>query len=273
MLMHQGRQRPVCVPQVPSLSAASTAALSKAGQFSPQRLENNPTNDPVTPSRYSAASPTRPSPFGTSSSPFSGQQSILQGSSPRSVVDNELTTALRGMAVEEDYGSSSQNVMYRQQMAGYQQSALPHSAQASQVLAPQLRGPPQIQPARTSYAGYPPTDYGAYYTGGATRLDYPTYGYDTYRISSEPSLYAASPTVSQAAVSPNLYAGMGPQPLHPDMHGSQSGMFYDYSTTTRALGSQYYYPTQPIVYHGLPSHSPMLGTLQDKKRDIQVCGL
>lgn len=256
------------MPQVPSLSAVQTT-MTKAGQFSPQRLEHSPTSDPNT-SRYSAASPTRPSPFGIST-PFSSQQSLLQNSSPRSVMDNELSSALRSLAIEEDFNASQQNANYRQQTQGYPQGGLPHSAHAAQVSA-QMRGLPQVQQARTSYAGYPPTDYGLYYNAGAARLDYPTYGYEAYRIASEPSLYAASPTVSQAAVSPNMYTGVGPQQLHHDIHTQQSGMFYDYAASTRALGSQYYYPPQPVVYHGLP-HSPMVGSMQDKKHDVQVRGI
>lgn len=56
----------------------------------------------------------------------------------------------------------------------------------------------------------------------------------------------------------------------------QPGVFYDYSGSARP---PVYYPTQPMVYHAPPSHSPMLtpqlaasvpATLSDKKRELQV---
>ncbi|KAH9951939.1 ARM repeat-containing protein [Amylocystis lapponica] len=49
----------------------------------------------------------------------------------------------------------------------------------------------------------------------------------------------------------------------------QSGVFYDYPGSARTMGSQFFYPTQPMVYHPPPTHSPMLAgtTLSDKKRD------
>ncbi|KAH9842628.1 uncharacterized protein C8Q71DRAFT_212885 [Rhodofomes roseus] len=112
------------------------------------------------------------------------------------------------------------------------------------------------------------TDYSAYYSGPSAPVDY-QYSYDAYRPTSE-TLYAPSPALTAAPTAPNVYPGLTPQSLHPhavpDIHNHQSGIFYDYAASPRPMGSQYYYPTQPMVYHAPPTHSPLL----DKKRDIQV---
>ena len=181
---------------------------------------------------------------GQNASPV-GNYDSLQSTS---LVDSDLSVALRGMAVEEDYGL--QNGAYRQ---GSQQG-LP------------VRGPQQ--PPRGPYGGYPQTEYAAYYSG-------PSYSYDAYRTTPDHSMYGSSPALTAATAAPSVYPGLGPQTLHPhtmtDLHTQQ---FYEYVGSPRTLGSQYYYPTQPLVYHAPPSHSPMLAPHQlaggDKRRD-QVC--
>ncbi len=54
-------------------------------------------------------------------------------------------------------------------------------------------------------------------------------------------------------------------------------MIYDFSGSSRPPGSQFYYPSQPTLYH--PSHSPLLSPhitvhmppiVGDHKRDVQV---
>ncbi len=171
------------------------------------------------------------------SSPVGGYESLQSGSS---LVDNELAVAMRGMAVEDEYNVSPQNGPYRQgaQLSG----GAPPSG------LPGMRGPQQ--PLRSPYGGYAQTEYAAYYTG-------PSYAYDAYR--SDPSLYASSPALTPASAAPNVYPGLGPQTLlHPSMADLQLQQFYDYAGSPRPLGSQYFYPTQAIVYHAPPSHSPML---------------
>lgn len=171
------------------------------------------------------------------SSPVGGYESLQSGSS---LVDNELAVAMRGMAVEDEYNVSPQNGPYRQ-------GAQPSGGAPPSGL-PGMRGPQQ--PLRGPYGGYAQTEYAAYYTG-------PSYAYDAYRT--DPSLYASSPALTPASAAPNVYPGLGPQTLlHPSMADLQLQQFYDYAGSPRPLGSQYFYPTQAIVYHAPPSHSPML---------------
>ena len=187
---------------------------------------------------------------GQNTSPV-GTYDSLQSSS---LVDSDLSVALRGMAVEEEYGLAQQSGAYRQ------------GSQASGMTHPTVRGPQQ--PPRGPYGGYPQTEYAAYYTG-------PSYSYDAYRTTSDPALYGSSPAITPATAAPSVYPGLGHQTLHPhamtDLHAQQ---FYDYVGSPRTLGSQYYYPTQALVYHAPPSHSPMLTPHPlaggDKRRD-QVC--
>lgn len=171
------------------------------------------------------------------SSPVGGYESLQSGSS---LVDNELAVAMRGMAVEDEYNVSPQNGPYRQ-------GAQPTGGAPPSGL-PGMRGPQQ--PLRGPYGSYAQTEYAAYYTG-------PSYAYDAYRT--DPSLYASSPALTPASAAPNVYPGLGPQTLlHPSMADLQLQQFYDYAGSPRPLGSQYFYPTQAIVYHAPPSHSPML---------------
>ncbi|KAI0831402.1 hypothetical protein BC628DRAFT_760795 [Trametes gibbosa] len=202
------RQRQVSAGGLP----APAGGMSKQGQISPQR--------------YNAILGQQHMP---GSSPVGGYESLQSTSS---IVDNELTVALRGMAVEEEYGSSPQNAPYRQGSGGAPPSGLPG-----------VRGPQQ--PLRGPYGGYAQTEYAAYYTG-------PSYAYDAYRTAADASMYATSPALTPATAAPN--------------------QFYDYAGSPRPIGSQYFYPTQAIVYHAPPSHSPMLAThplagMPDKRQD------
>ncbi|RDX56662.1 ARM repeat-containing protein [Lentinus brumalis] len=187
--------------------------------------------------------------LGHNASPV-GNYDSLQSSS---LVDTDLSVALRGMAVEDEYGLSQQNAAYRQ---GSQPSGM--AQPSNQGL--HVRGPQQAP--RGPYGGYPQTEYAAYYSG-------PSYSYDAYRTTQDPSMYASSPALTAATAAPSVYHGLGHQALHPhDLHAQQ---FYEYVGSPRTLGSQYYYPTQPLVYHAPPSHSPMLTPHQlaggDKRRD------
>lgn len=169
--------------------------------------------------------------------------------------------ALRGMAVADDLNQTSQHQSYRPQ--GVPNPS--HPAINIQPAQPPLFRAPPVPQHRIAYGGYPQSDYTTYYTGPSARMDYP-YHYDAYRATPDPSLYASSPALSTATAATSVYPSMGPHPQPmADMHAQQPGVFYDYSGSARAMGSQYYYPTQGMVFHPPPSHSPM-----DKKRDAQV---
>jgi hypothetical protein len=177
-----------------------------------------------------------------------------------SVVENELSLGLRGMAVEDDHGQ------YRQQSNG----VASHSA-----AAPQVRAPPLMVQGRPPYGSYPQADYSSYYTNGATRDHYMDYGYG-YSAQTDPSLYPSSAGMNNTSTT-SLYPGVSPQALHPNAHaGQQSSMYYDYSASARSP-SQYYYPAhQPIMYPTMAPLSPMptpqlsaaapTGAMPDKKQ-------
>ncbi|PIL24085.1 hypothetical protein GSI_13836 [Ganoderma sinense ZZ0214-1] len=170
-------------------------------------------------------------------------------------VDTELSAALRGMAVEDEYAHSQQS--------SYRQGSQPSSMAPPATSGIPARGPQQ--PPRGPYGGYPQTEYAPYYSG-------PSYSYDAYRTTPDLSHYGSSPALTSATATPNVYSGLGPQTLHThamtDLHAQQ---FYDYVNSSRTLGSQYYYPGQPLVYHAPPPHSPMLAPHPlaggDKRRD------
>ncbi|CCM02367.1 uncharacterized protein FIBRA_04462 [Fibroporia radiculosa] len=261
----QGRSRHVS-------AGAALSTPTKQGQFSPQRFSAGLGRDSPNTSRYTPSSTTKPALYGTTS-PYTGQKSLLQNDAegtqyaslqPSSFVEDDLSMALRGMVVADDYSLGQQPQVYRTDVAGNLHPTT--ASQATQSTLPQIRAPPQPQQPRPPYSGYPQTDYTAFYNNSSGRVDY-AYPYDAFRASSDPSLYAPSPALS-ATATPSVYPGMPSQPLHPhavaDIHGPQSGVYYDYSGSPRPMGSQYYYPTQPLVYHPPPSHSPM-----DKKRDLQ----
>jgi hypothetical protein len=215
---------------------------SKAGQFSPQRFDGSLKDT----SRYTGtASPTKPPGNFGGSSPFSGQQT-LQGTGYDPV--DELALGMRGMVVEDDYGS--QNAHYRQT-----------NGQQSQYSVPQIRAPPQ---GRSPYNGYPQPEYAtAYYAGGS-------YPYDAYRNGSDPSVYASSPAMGPGASPQAMYPG--PQNLHPELPSPHSGVFYDYNGSARQAGSPYFYPAQPMMYHAAPSPmlNPATPSMNDKKRELQM---
>ncbi|KAI0362218.1 hypothetical protein OH77DRAFT_1416440 [Trametes cingulata] len=132
-----------------------------------------------------------------------GTYESLQSTS--SLVDNELSVALRGMAVEDEYGVSPQQMTYRQ--GSQPASAAPPSG------LPGLRGPQQ--PPRGPYGGYAQTEYAAYYTG-------PSYSYDAYRAAPDPSMYASSPALTPATAAPNVYPGNSTTTLGPHAQSAPS---------------------------------------------------
>ncbi|TCD71885.1 hypothetical protein EIP91_000017 [Steccherinum ochraceum] len=265
MPLHRQRQA-----SGPTASLHSTpTSMSKAGQFSPQRFDGSNMKDATTAQRYNGTSPTRGGAYGPGSSPFAGQQPLMQPNTTSgnfdasSTVDGDLSVALRGMAVEDEYGS----------VGGFRHpSAGPQSSQGFNMQTPVLpgRGAPNAQqPHRAaSFNGFPQPDFSGYYPGHS-RVDFPFY--DAYRAAADATMYAASPALS-AATAASTYTNMGPTGLHPhmlaDVHGQQSNVFYDYSGSGRQ-GSAYFYPTQPVMYHSHPGAVPNMPTPTDKKPNQQ----
>jgi hypothetical protein len=169
-------------------------------------------------------------------------------------VENDLTLALRGMAVEDSYNGAQQNA--QQSISGI--PALQH----------------QVHQPRTGYHAYGQADYSAYYNNPPAResyVDYP-YGYDAYRTSSDPTLYPSSVTL--AASPSSVYPGVSSLTLHPN--AQQPGVFYDYHGAAHPPSSQFYYPAHQAVMYP-PAHSPLPtsqlsnpATLAEKKRELQV---
>ncbi|KAF5380963.1 hypothetical protein D9615_003970 [Tricholomella constricta] len=228
----------------------------KGGQYSPQRYDNSIGKDNG--ARFpSAPSPTRP--FPASSYPGAQNANGLVGQyDTLQVPSEEISLALRGMAVEDDL-HTHQNLPA---------PPSPHSC------IPPLQ---QLQPRQ--FNGYPPPEYNPYYATPPREpyVDYHQYGYGP----TDPSVYG-SPAMNNTS-SAGLYPGMPtPQVPHPsgvpvpDMHRAQPGIFYEYGANRPP--SQYYFPTpQPVMYSQPPpppNHSPMVtsqipATLMDKKRELQ----
>ncbi|KAJ8078795.1 mRNA binding protein puf3 [Marasmius tenuissimus] len=211
------------------------------------------------PRHYPNTSP----PFGTG---FSGQQPGFPtgGHDPvrsSSVVD-DLSIAIRGMAVEEDFSANREHGQLAQ---------LP---QASPNQGAQARLPPSIVQPRLPYGAY------SNYYPPAPRDPYPeyTYGYDAYRGPTDPSMYG-SPAIGNISA-PSMFPSANVAPPNmalPDPHRQQQHMFYDYGLNRPPppQQSQFFYPThQPLIYTpGPPSmlHPPLLNPvaplLVDKKRE------
>ena len=214
--------------------------------------------DATTAQRYTGTSPTRSGAYGPGSSPFTGQQPLVQAGAAggnydaSATVDGELTVALRGMAVEDEYGS----------VPGFRPAVATQSV-GFNAQTPVLsgRGIPNAQP-RAPFNGFPQPDFSGYYSGHS-RVDFPYY--DAYRAAADPTLYAASPALS-AATAASTYSSMGPGgALHPhmvaDVHSQQ---YYDYSTGRQG---SYFYPSQPVMFHSHPGvpNMPTPSTHADKK--------
>ncbi|KAI0054095.1 hypothetical protein FA95DRAFT_1480124 [Auriscalpium vulgare] len=263
--LHHARQRQVSSGQATAFSTPRMDERSGAAKpaFSPQRYDTSLNKDSQTPIRFPSS--VSPKSGGFAASSAFGQPThqnpnlAYEPMTPSSVVENELSLGIRGMAVEDEYSAPHSTAPYRAQA--------PASQQASSVpTAPSIRVPSNMQQPRGPYNAYSPSDYAAYYQGPPSvrepYVDY-SYPYDAYRATPDPAVYAAS-TVS---------AGTSPASLYPS-----AGLYYDYSGPARPPGSQYFYPSQPMVY-GPPSHSPMMTpqlavhippSLNDKKRELQV---
>ncbi|KIY43536.1 hypothetical protein FISHEDRAFT_53279, partial [Fistulina hepatica ATCC 64428] len=229
------------------------SAPAKSGQYSPQRYDNGLGKDSA-PVRYNSSPSSKT--FGTYPSVQVAQTASPYDHLPTpTTVDNELSTALRGMVVEDDFTAHP---------------AYPGtSSQATRM-------PPLSQPRGPYNGGYAPAEYGTYYSNSATRDPYVEYPY-AYGASDH-SIYASSGMANSSPAA--VYPGLATPSLHPstvpDMHRQQPNLFYDYNTG-RPPASQYYYPTQAMMY--APTTTPMLtpqiatstpATLGEKKRELQV---
>ncbi|KZT26448.1 hypothetical protein NEOLEDRAFT_1196393 [Neolentinus lepideus HHB14362 ss-1] len=190
------------------------AALSKAGQYSPQRFEGNLSKESTVAPRYSiAVSPSKATSFNSSPSTFAGQQSGLstsasgagyEASQAPATVETDLSLALRGMTVEDDYGMSHANGQYAASSSMGQATNGP--GQSPQGVMPPIRVAHPLQQARMPYGAYPQSINNAYYTGPhAGQVDY-AYSYDSYRgVVSDPSVYTSSAAVNAASSPTSVY--------------------------------------------------------------------
>ncbi|KAJ7774584.1 hypothetical protein DFH07DRAFT_680562, partial [Mycena maculata] len=151
--------------------------------------------------------------------------------------DNDLSLAMRGMAVEDDFSA-----LHARQQA---QSSMPIPAQVSA----QMRALPQ---QRNVYNTYPGTEYGFYPPGpGRDSFDYPYVGYGN----TDPSAYGSSGVPMSPALYPNV-----PQTLHPaslDIRQQQPPVYFDYNSAARPPSQFFFPPPQGMMY---PPHSPMLSS-------------
>ncbi|KAG5642962.1 hypothetical protein DXG03_001844 [Asterophora parasitica] len=234
-----------------AFSAPRIDDRSGAGHYSPQRHDGVMKDQ--APRFPPAPSPTRsfPAPAYPGLQNANGTYDTFQAP----LVNDELSLALRGMAVEDD-------------LQAHQHRQAPPS--------PHHRGPPVQPPQPRQFNAYPPPEYNPYYAN-PPREPYVDYHHYTYGPT-DPSAYA-SPAMNNASPA-GLYLGMPtPQVPHPssDMHRAQPGLFYEYGANRPP--SQFYFPTPQAVMYSQPpppqSHSPMVApqvpaTLMDKKRELQV---
>ncbi|KAI0302053.1 hypothetical protein BC826DRAFT_495269 [Russula brevipes] len=182
-----------------------------------------------------------PQPSSFSASQFPSQQ--VTQSHPMGYDSNRSPSVVDNLALGirgmgvEDDGSFSQQGSPYRN-GGHAVPGVPNTLPHARAAPLQHRGP---------YSAFPPPEYAPYYPGTPT----------------DPSMYAPSP-VTPSAVPANVYP-------------TQHGMFYDYAGPPRPPASQFYYPSQPTLYH--PSHSPLLSPhitvhvppiVNDHKRDMQV---
>jgi hypothetical protein len=243
---------------------------TKRPQFSPQRYNETFVRD-AHPSRYSVTSPTGPTGFGNgaylghpSGLPLSPTYDSLQTSS---VIDNDLSLAIRGMVVEDEYSAGRPQINSSQSMPAHGPN-------------PQMRLPHNPQTHHNPYGAYPPADYTQYYNGAGREpyMDY-QYAYDAYRGPSDLPIY---PSPGGVGATVNMYPNLSQQPLHHNamvelQHRQQPGVFYDY--VSRPPGSQFYYHAPQALIYPPSSHSSTLtpqlphtnpATLADKKRELQA---
>ncbi|KAJ7155944.1 hypothetical protein C8R43DRAFT_884246, partial [Mycena crocata] len=172
---------------------------------------------------------------------------------PSNAGESDLTLAMRGMAVEDDFNS----------MQSRQPPSMPIPAQVS------MRGASSLPQQRSVYNAYPTSEYSYYPPGRDSFADYPYVGY----ASPDPGVYGSS----GVPMSPGLYPAPTLHPNTVDLRQQQPTVYFDYNTATRPP-SQFFFPPQAMMYP--PPHSPMLSpqlpvpsspvTLLEKKHEMQV---
>lgn len=263
LALHQARQRQAGGPPGSALNI-SPAGASKGGRYVQQRFSTVPTREPGDSSFYSATSPTKPVTF-TSEPPFAAQQPQALTSSgtigpydpvaSAAAVEEKLAAALRGMAVEDEYGLSQHQpnrISVPQTSNACEQ---PHTA------ASHARGHLPMQQPGAAHAAFSQPEFG-YYNG--PRVDY-SYSFDAYRA---PDPMFVSPALSPANAASLVYPGLPPRSLHSqslaEVHALSPGVYYDFSGQNRP---GFYYPTQPMAFQPPPMHLSIADSpLFNKKR-------
>ncbi|KXN89244.1 hypothetical protein AN958_05998 [Leucoagaricus sp. SymC.cos] len=200
----------------------------------------------ITKGLVSANSPTRAYGPGYQKSPVSATFDTLQ-TMRRSPNVDDLSTAMRGMAVEDDHD------LQRQAALNLSRNHLPPSNSLS-------------------YGSLPQPDYNSpYQASQGTRdafSDSP-FNYDPYRANADPPAYS-SPTIMNGTPT-TIYPNVSPLDPH-----RRPGFLYDYSGNPRPPAPQFFYPTPGLLYgHPGPSQlaTPQIiqpaGISSSDKLDIQ----
>lgn len=257
-----GRQDQQSYQQRQATATSNTldvSSLANSGQYGSQRYG---TLDTGAASRFPTSATGRTGPYGGSQ--YNVQQQLAQanGSGPTyptldsAVTEEDLSSAMRGMAVEDEYSFSQQGATNR---ASVNNTHLTNPSGHQQA----LQAIPTAQQTRPAFATFPQPDYSAYYPNA--------YPYDAYRQTPDPNLYAVSPALSAATPASSVYHGASLH-AHADVHGQQTALLYDFPGIARAH-SQFYYTSPAMMYH--PAHArPAMPTGQgqtDVGRDLQVC--
>ncbi|KAL0581724.1 mRNA binding protein puf3 [Marasmius crinis-equi] len=247
--IHSSRQRHAQPQSLPGTRIDNRTKL-----HSPVYGEHNVPKESI-PRHYPNPSP----PFAAG---FSGQQpgfpTVAHG------VD-DLSLAIRGMAVEEDFSVNREHAQLGQ----------PSHPSPSQSQGPSARVSPSIVQPRLPYGAY------SNYYPPAARDPYSeySYGYEAYRGPPDPSMYGspAMGNISAPPMFPN--ANVGPPSLTPNLlpdPRQQQHVFYDYGPNRPPPPqSQFFYPTpQPMLYPPSapsmippPMLNPVAPLLVDKKRE------
>lgn len=234
-----------------SLGRSRQVSVAQGVTFSSPRNDDQPlggSKPGFSPQRFdvnlnkeSASTPrySSPQPTTFSASPFSSQQ--VTQSHPMSYDPSRSPSVVDNLALGIRNLVVEDDAPLSQQTPPYRNGN--HVSSGVPSTLPHIRAAP-LQP-RGPYTSFPP-EYAPYYPGTPT----------------DPSAYAPSP-VTPSAMPANLY------PPH--------GMFYDYAGPPRPPVSQFYYPSQPTLYH--TGHSPLLSPhvavhvppiVADHKRDMQI---
>lgn len=247
--LQPGRQRPGNGPSVAALMTPP-GPVPRAGRYN-----RSVGREAIGATTYPASSPTKPVTF-RAGSPFGAQPQVHASSGmigpydsvSSAAADEQLSSALRGMVVEDEYGLT--------QHPNPRPSSQPHppnSAEQSRSAVSQARGHQHSQQPVAPFGTFPQPDFGSYYNT-PSRVDFP-YPFDAYRAQ-DPMF--GSPALSPANPATLIYPGMsnrGHQRMG-DLPSPHVRVFYDYSAANRPA-SHYYYPqVMPFQHVGPPPAHP-----------------